>query len=93
MRKSTLRWLAIMLCAVFVIVSIASLFVPHSHDCVGTDCILCTLRDTSQRMLAVIFLVAAFQIFFRQSLLPRLGNYLTSGRDGTLVGLMVKLSD
>lgn len=93
MHKHPIRWLAILLCAVYVIANIAFLFIPHTHGCIDTDCVLCSLMEASRRMLTVVLPVTIGPVICLSRIFTRLGTYLTSGRDQTLVGLMVKLSD
>lgn len=92
-RRTWQKLLAI-LCLILVFSYTSAVFLPHSHECIDTDCAICTLLDTSRYVLIGITLCAV------AGTLPALGfgirnpyAYISEGRDTTPVGLKVKISD
>ena len=89
-RKSIVAFLCILL----VIAYTSIVFLPHIHDCVGPDCTVCTLIETSRNSLIGLALIAVIYQF-ANILFPISSSYrsIPSGNNGTPVALKVKLSD
>ena len=93
MRSKNWKNIVVILC-IIIIAYTSIVFLPHIHDCVGPDCIVCTLIETSRNSLiglALITVVYQFaNIVFTIS-----SSYksILSGNKGTPVALKVKLSD
>ena len=82
------------LCILFVIVYTSIVFLPHAHDCVGPDCTVCTLIETSRNSLIGLALIAVVYQF-ANIVFTISSSYksILSGNKGTPVALKVKLSD
>lgn len=81
-------------CMALLLVYTAVVFLPHSHDCIYSECTACGLIETSRNMLMGIELIAAVYSFARLGLIILIDRaYGVSVREETLVGLKVKLSD
>ena len=82
------------LCILLVIVYTSIVFLPHAHDCVGSDCTACALIETSRNTMIGLVLVATVHqlanILFTISCSYK---SIPSGNNGTPVALKVKLSD
>ena len=89
-RKSIVAFLCILL----VIVYTAIVFLPHAHDCVGSDCTVCALIETSRNSLIGLALIAVVYQF-ANIVFTISSSYksILSGNKGTPVALKVKLSD
>ena len=89
-RKSIVAFLCILL----VIAYTSIIFLPHAHDCVGSDCTVCALIETSRNTLIGLALIAVVYQF-ANILFTILSSYksIPSGDNGTPVALKVKLSD
>jgi hypothetical protein len=94
MRSKNWKNIVALLCIIIIIAYTSIVFLPHIHDCVGPDCTVCTLIETSRNSfigLALIAVVCQFaNIVFTIS-----SSYksISSGNQGTPVALKVKLSD
>ena len=82
------------LCILLVIAYTSIIFLPHIHDCVGPDCTVCTLIETSRNSLIGLALIAVVYQF-ANILFTISCSYksIPSGNNGTPVALKVKLSD
>ena len=89
-RKSIVAFLCILL----VIVYTSIVFLPHAHDCVGSDCAVCALIETSRNSLIGLALIAVVYQF-ANIVFTISSSYksILSGNNGTPVALKVKLSD
>ena len=82
------------LCILLVIVYISIVFLPHIHDCVGPDCTVCALIETSRNSLIGLALIAVvYQFANIVFIISSLYKSILSGNKGTPVALKVKLSD
>ena len=89
-RKSIVAFLCILL----VIVYTSIVFLPHIHDCVGPDCTVCTLIETSRNSLIGLALIAVvYQFANIVFTISSLYKSILSGNNGTPVALKVKLSE
>ena len=90
------KWksIVVFLCILLVIVYTSIVFLPHIHDCVGSDCTVCTLIETSRNSLIGLALIAVVYQF-ANILFTISCSYksIPSGNNGTPVALKVKLSD
>ena len=90
------KWKSIVaiLYIIIIIAYTSIIFLPHAHDCVGSDCTVCALIETSRNTMIGLVLVAAVHqlanILFTISCSYK---SIPSGNNGTLVALKVKLSD
>ena len=82
------------LCILLVIVYTSIVFLPHAHDCVGPDCTVCTLIETSRNSLIGLALIAVVYQF-ANIVFTISSSYksIPSGNQATPVALKVKLSD
>ena len=82
------------LCILLVIAYTSIVFLPHAHDCVGSDCTVCALIETSRNSLIGLALIAVVYQF-ANILFTISSSYksIPSGNNGTPVALKVKLSD
>ena len=82
------------LCILLIIAYTAIIFLPHAHDCVGSDCTVCALIETSRNTMIGLVLVATVHQL-ANILFTILCSYksIPSGNNGTPVTLKVKLSD
>ena len=82
------------LCILLVIVYTSIVFLPHIHDCVGPDCTVCALIETSRNSLIGLALIAVVYQF--ANIVFTISSSYKSiplGNKGTPVALKVKLSD
>ena len=80
-------------CILLVIVYTSIVFLPHAHDCVGADCSVCALIETSRN--TMIGLALAATVHQLANIIFTISNTYKSiplGND-TPVALKVKLSD
>ena len=94
MRSKKWKNIVALLCILIIVVYASIVFLPHVHDCVGPDCTVCALIETSRNTLTGLALIAVVyqspKIVF-----TILNSYksIPSGNQGTPVALKVKLSD
>ena len=94
MRSKNWKNIVVILCIIIIIAYTSIVFLPHIHDCVGPDCTVCALIETSRNTMIGLLLVATVHqlanILFTIS-----SSYksILSGNKGTPVALKVKLSD
>ena len=89
-RKSIVAFLCILL----VIAYTSIVFLPHAHDCVGSDCTVCALIETSRNSLIGLALIAVvYQLAKIVFTISSSYKSIPSGNNGTPVALKVKLSD
>ena len=82
------------LCIVIIIAYASVIFIPHAHDCVGADCSVCALIETTRNSLIGIALIgAAWQLSNIAFVIPNAHYFIFFGNSGTPVALKVKLSD
>ena len=81
------------LCILLVIVYTSVVFLPHAHDCVGSDCTVCSLIETSRN--TMIGLVLAAAVHQLANIIFTISNTYKSIplSNDTPVALRVKLSD
>ena len=94
MRSKNWKNIVVILCIIIIIAYTSIVFLPHIHDCVGPDCTVCALIETSRNTMIGLVLVAAVHqlanILFTISCSYK---SIPSGNNGTPVALKVKLSD
>ena len=83
-----------LLCILLIFACTSIVFIPHAHECAGVDCSVCAIIETSRNLLLGAALSAALcQLPCFPLVIPNTHFYIESVRDGTPVGLKVKLSD
>ena len=95
MRSKNWKNIVVILCLIIIIIAYTSIvFLPHIHDCVGPDCTVCALIETSRNTMIGLVLVATVHQF-ANILFTISCSYksIPSGNNGTPVALKVKLSD
>ena len=83
-----------LLCILLILACTSIVFIPHAHECAGVDCSVCAIIETSRNLL----LGAAISADLCQSpyfsfIIHNTRSYMKFIKDGTPVGLKVKLSD
>ena len=93
MRSRNWKNIVVILC-IIIIVYTSIVFLPHIHDCVGSDCTVCALIETSRNSLIGLALIAVVYQF-ANIVFTISSSYksILSGNKGTPVALKVKLSD
>ena len=82
------------LCIVIIIAYASIIFLPHAHDCIGSDCTVCVLIETTRNTIIGLVLAATVHQLANITFLI-LSTYksIPLGDIGTPVALKVKLSD
>ena len=94
MRSKNWKNIVVILCIIIIIAYTSIVFLPHIHDCVGPDCTVCALIETSRNSLIGLALIAVVYQF-ANIVFTISSSYksIPSGNQGTPVALKVKLSD
>ena len=94
MRSKKWKSIVAFLCILIIVAYTSIVFLPHIHDCVGPDCTVCTLIETSRNSLIGLVLIAVVYQF-ANIVFTISSSYksIPSGNNGTPVALKVKLSD
>ena len=94
MRSKNWKNIVVILCIIIIIAYTSIVFLPHIHDCVGPDCTVCALIETSRNTLIGLALLAVvYQLPKIVFTISSSYKSIPSGNQGTLVALKVKLSD
>ena len=94
MRSKNWKNIVVILCIIIIIAYTSIVFLPHIHDCVGPDCTVCTLIETSRNSLIGLALIAVvYQLANILFTISCSYKSIPSGNNGTPVALKVKLSD
>ena len=94
MRSKNWKNIVVILCIIIIIAYTSIVFLPHIHDCVGPDCTVCTLIETSRNSLIGLALIAVvYQLANIVFTISSSYKSILSGNKGTPVALKVKLSD
>ena len=94
MRSKSWKNIVVILCIIIMIAHTFIVFLPHAHDCVGSDCTVCALIEISRNtMIGLVLVAIVYQ--FANIVFTILCSYISipSGNQGTPVALKVKLSD
>ena len=94
MRSKNWKNIVVILCIIIIIAYTSIVFLPHIHDCVGPDCTVCTLIETSRNTLIGLALLSV--VYQLQNIVLTISSSyksILSGNQGTPVALKVKLSD
>ena len=94
MRSKNWKNIVVILCIIIIIAYTSIVFLPHIHDCVGPDCTVCTLIESSRNSLIGLALIAT--VYKLANIVFTISNSyksIPSGNKGTPVALKVKLSD
>ena len=82
------------LAILLILACVFLVFLPHDHECVETDCSICSMRETLRNMLSWIELTTVVGSILQLSVILFCASAcVLSVRDGTPVGRKVKLSD
>ena len=94
MRSKNWKNIVVILCIIIIIAYTSIVFLPHIHDCVGPDCTVCTLIETSRNSLIGLALIAVVYQF-ANIVFTISSSYksILSGNKCTPIALKVKLSD
>jgi len=93
MRSKKWKNIVVFLC-IIIIAYTSIVFLPHIHDCVGSDCTVCALIETSRNSLIGLALIAVVYQFANIVFTISCSyKSILSGNKGTPVALKVKLSD
>ena len=94
MRSKNWKSIVALLCMLIIVVYTSIVFLPHAHDCVGSDCTVCALIETSRNTLIGLALLAVvYQLPNIVFTISSSYKSIPSGNQGTPVALKVKLSD
>ena len=94
MRSKNWKNIVVILCIAIIIVYTSIVFLSHTHDCVGLDCTVCALIETSRNTLIGLALIATvYQLANIVFTISNSYKSIPSGNKGTPVALKVKLSD
>ena len=94
MRSKNWKSIVVILCIIIIIAYTSIVFLPHIHDCVGPDCTVCALIETSRNTLIGLALLAVvYQLPNIVFTISSSYKSIPSGNQGTPVALKVKLSD
>ena len=96
MQKQNKAWKKILalVCVMLLLSFVCVAFLPHSHQCIDSDCTVCAFIETSCNLLiGVLLLGVVYQLACLEFVISNTKVYVISTREGTPVGLKVKLSD
>ena len=94
MRSKNWKNIVVVLCIIIIIAYTSIVFLPHIHDCVGPDCTVCTLIETSRNtMIGLVLAATVHQLANVLFTISCSYKSIPSGNNGTPVALKVKLSD
>ena len=94
MRSKNWKNIVVILCIIIIIAYTSIVFLPHIHDCVGPDCTVCALIETSRNtMIGLALLAVVYQFANIVFTISSSHKSIPSGNQGTPVALKVKLSD
>lgn len=91
--RSWKKWI-VFLCVILILSYVSILFFSHSMECFDTDCAICTMIETSRRMLLamVLFAFIGLTVKMKRTVFDNPFKRI-SCRERTPVGLKVKLSN
>ena len=94
MRSKNWKNIVVILYMIIIIAYTSIVFLPHIHDCIGSDCTVCALIEASRNSLIGLALIAVVYQF-ANIVFTISSSYksILSGNKGTPVALKVKLSD
>ena len=93
MKGNTSKPVAFILILLILIYNLA-VFLPHTHDCFDSECTACSVIALSRDTFGTVILRAALICsLWLLLIIEESGQKIVSVREGTLVGLKVKLSD
>ena len=91
--RSWKKWI-VFLCVVLILSYMSVLFFSHAMECYDADCAICTMIETSRRMLLAWALIAFLGLTVKINRNSFAVHFPTiSCRERTPVGLKVKLSN
>lgn len=83
----------VILVAILIVAYAFASLSPHSHDCAEADCMLCAMAESIRNALSGTPQLIGFCISVFVLLCLKAYPFIAPTRDGTPVGLKVKLSD
>ena len=94
MRSKKWNGFVAVLCVVIILAYTSIIFIPHAYECVGTDCSVCALIESSKNtMIGTALIGAVWQLSSITFLILNTHYFIFSDNSGTPVALKVKLSD
>ena len=94
MRSKSWKNIVVILCIIIMIAHTFIVFLPHAHDCVGSDCTVCALIEISRNtMIGLVLVAIVYQFANIVFTISCSYKSIPSGNNGTPVALKVKLSD
>lgn len=92
--KRPLKIAGIVLLAAFLLTFVFVGFMPHSHGCAERDCAICAMVENArERIVCIAQSAVLLQGVWLITWVIQANDSSRSIREGTLVGLKVKLSD
>ena len=92
MNQRRLKGAIAILCILVLLAYASIVFLPHAHECAGVDCSVCAIIETSRNLLlGDVLSVALCQLTCFSFVIHNTYSYIKFIRDGTPVGLKVKL--
>ena len=83
-----------LLTLILILAYAVSLCLPHTHECVDADCLVCAMMEGSRKLLIGLVLTATLDPIIKVAYGTVCGlSLILSIRDGTPVGQKVKLSN
>ncbi len=94
MRNKKWKSLIAFLCILIIIAYASIVFLPHTHDGIGSDCTVCALiGNLRNTMIGLVLAATAHRLANIVSAILSTNKSIPSGNSGTLVALKVKLSN
>lgn len=81
------------LCIALILAYASVIFLSYTHECVGTDCAICAMIETSRNFLLALALSASLWLTNFACFISNARFSIMSVRGKTPVGLKVKLSN
>ena len=96
MKHDTIAWKRItaVLCIILVLVYVSIASLSYAHECLDSKCAICSWIENSRNLLVGIAIMCAVSMLNKFGfIIVNIHSHILSVRDGTPVGLKVKLSD
>ena len=92
MKSRLFRIVAVFLCALFIVTFSSLVIAEHSHECLDSDCVICSSIDETKNLLANNDTVSVNNALTLYCLLASVITAVLLDKNDTLVNLKVKLS-
>ena len=93
-KRRLLKRICFLLCIVLIFACTSSVLLPHTHDCVETDCVVCAIiKKASELLLGIMLIIGAYRLVKCILCILNTQIYIPLLNGITPVGLKVKLSD